>query len=449
MYSLINHFKNTFLAQRFFVTLFLILLFYVVGNFIPLIFILSQAITVIFGCVVLFDFYLLITNRSKIKIVRRLPKTLYLNHEFEVITSVENNATLNLKVELIEEIPDQFQWRDNVFNLLEIKKGDLGSVTYSLIPSSRGRYIFKNSNVFIKTSLSFLKIRIVQPFDVTLECLPSVPEMILLEKQFFNKYQNIEGVKKTRKVGHSYEFDQIKQYTIGDDIRTINWKATGRKSSLMVNQYEDQKAQQIYSIIDKGRAMSPSFNNLSLLDYAINSSLSISNIALKKDDKAGLITFSDKIGTTIKASREKNQLHKILRALYNEEERVNVDGDFDLLYRGVKNIIRGRSLLFLYTNFENEDTLKKSINILKKIGKYHLLVVVLFENKILENFVNIPAKNVKDVFEKTAAKYTLDKKQTLTSLLNLYGIETILTSPENLSINIVNKYNELKSKGLI
>ncbi|MEZ5054237.1 MAG: DUF58 domain-containing protein [Chitinophagales bacterium] len=100
-----------------------------------------------------------------------------------------------------------------------------------------------------------------------------------------------------RKIGHSYEFEQIKNYTSGDDIRSINWKATGRRNQLMINQYGDEKSQQIYSILDKSRAMNMPFNGLSLLDYAINTTLVISNTALHKDDKAGLLTFNEKWAT--------------------------------------------------------------------------------------------------------------------------------------------------------
>ena len=98
-----------------------------------------------------------------------------------------------------------------------------------------------------------------------------------------------------RRIGHSYEFEQIKNYVRGDDYRSINWKATSRRGHLMVNQYEDERAQQVYNIIDKSRSMKMPFNGMSLLDYAINTSLVISNVALQKHDRAGLMTFSDKM----------------------------------------------------------------------------------------------------------------------------------------------------------
>jgi uncharacterized protein (DUF58 family) len=103
------------------------------------------------------------------------------------------------------------------------------------------------------------------------------------------------GIKKIRRLGHNNEFEQIKNYVQGDDIRTVNWKATSRRNELMVNQYQDERAQHIYSVIDKSRSMRMPFNDLTLLDYSINSTLAFSNICLRKGDKVGLMTYSDKL----------------------------------------------------------------------------------------------------------------------------------------------------------
>ena len=114
----------------------------------------------------------------------------------------------------------------------------------------------------------------------------------------------IFGVKKIRRLGHTMEFDQIKEYVRGDDIRSINWKATARSNQLMVNQFQDEKSQQVINIIDTGRVMKMPFDGLQLLEYAINTSLVISNIAILKDDKAGLLTFSNKEIHAVRPEKE-------------------------------------------------------------------------------------------------------------------------------------------------
>jgi len=187
---------------------------------------------------------------------------------------------------------------------------------------------------------------------------------------------------------------------------------------------------------------------LSLMDYAINTSLVISNIALRKYDKAGLLTFSNKIGTTLKADRTPSQLQKILSALYKEKER-HLDADFELLYKTIRHFIKGRSLLFLYTNFESSYAMERALPVLRKINRLHLLVVVFFENTEIQDFSQEDPKDLEGIYYQTIAQKYVSEKQQIVRQLNQQKIQAILTRPEELSINTINKYLELKSRGLI
>ncbi|HNF70592.1 MAG TPA: DUF58 domain-containing protein, partial [Chitinophagales bacterium] len=296
--------------------------------------------------------------------------------------------------------------------------------------------------------IGILQRRFVMRTPLTVPVYPSLIQMRQYELKTMSNISFFEGVKKLRRIGHSYEFDQIKQYVRGDDIRHINWKATGRTGQLMVNHYEEEKSQQVFCIIDKSRTMKMPFHDLSLLDYAINTTLTISNIAMRKDDRTGLITFSDKIGTTLSPDKHHAQLRKIMEALYNEKERFT-EANYELLYLHVRNFIRVRSLIFLFTNFESLYAIERVVSILRKLNKLHLLVVIFFENAEISNYAREDASNVEEIYLTTIAdKFAVEKKQ-IQRELTKYGIQTIISRPEDLSINTINKYLELKSRGLI
>jgi uncharacterized protein (DUF58 family) len=216
----------------------------------------------------------------------------------------------------------------------------------------------------------------------------------------------------------------------------------------MVNQYEDERAQQVYCVIDKSRAMHMPFEGLSLMDYAINTTLVMSNIALQKHDRAGILTFSDKIGITIKAERKANQLNKILAALYKEQHRNN-EANFELLFHSSRKLIKGRSLLLLFTNFESQYALDRVLPILRRINNLHLLVVVFFENTEIKEFVKTEVTRTEDIYLQTIAQKYLSEKEQMVQKLKQYGVQAVLTSPADLSVNTINKYLELKARGLI
>ena len=190
------------------------------------------------------------------------------------------------------------------------------------------------------------------------------------------------------------------------------------------------------------------FAELSLMDYAINASLALSNIVLRKHDKAGLITFSDVVGTTIKADNKPDQLHQILEALYREKERP-LEANFELLYHIARKLVNGRSLLLLFTNFESRYAMERVLPTLRRINHLHLLVVVFFENTEIRDFADQAARNIEEIYTQTVARNFLAEKLAIAQVLQQHGIQTVLTRPEELSMNTVNKYLELKSRGLI
>jgi uncharacterized protein (DUF58 family) len=277
---------------------------------------------------------------------------------------------------------------------------------------------------------------------------PSIQQMKQFELKIFHQQTQARGIKKVRRIGNNHEFEQIKNYVQGDDLRTVNWKATSKRNELMVNQYQEERSQNIYSLIDKSRNMQVEFENMSMLDYAINSTLVFSNIALRKGDRAGLITFSNKIGTQLAADRSNGHLRRILNLLYNQKTQFQ-ESSFEMLYESIRQTIKSRSMLMLYTNFESEFAMRRALPILKKMNQRHVLVVVFFQNNELEDLAFQRIDSLEEIYQSAVAEKLMNVKVTIARELKQNGIQTILTRPEDLSIQTINKYLELKARGVI
>lgn len=378
---------------------------------------------------------------------RTLKEQLNLGDENPVQITIKNNHTVPVKITVVDELPFQLQIRD-FEKSARFEAGEEKTLYYSVRPVKRGAYKFGSLNIYVRSFLSMVERRYQESQDFEAKVYPSVMQMRQLELKVFTSSNLSQGVKKIRRLGNNQEFEQIKNYVQGDDFRKINWKATSRKGELMVNQYQDEKSQSVYSIIDKSRVMKMPFNNMSLLDYAINSTLAISNIALRKDDKIGLMTFSDKLGVHVKAEKLGGQLAKILEHLYRQKTRYN-ESNFEMLYYGVRQNIQARSLVFLYTNFESVYAMERALPMLRKIAKLHLLVVIFFENTALLKASEKRAETVEEIYFQTFAEKNIIEKRTIAAELQQYGINSILTTPEKLSVDTINKYLELKARGAI
>ena len=360
---------------------------------------------------------------------------------------LENQYLFPVRISVIDELPFQFQVRDKEFKL-NIDSGKSKTIEYDLRPVKRGEYSFGAVNVFVKSPIGFVQRRYRFSQDMMVPVYPSFMQMRKFELLAISNQLTDVGIKKIRRRGNNAEFEQIKEYVAGDDYRIINWKATARKNKLMINQYQDEKSQQVYSVIDMGRIMRMPFEGLSLLDYAINSSLVISNIAMLKQDKAGIITFSNRVQAILPADRRNAQLRKILELLYNQKTGY-LESDYEHLYATIKTKINQRSLVLLYCNFESLSGLQRQLKYIRRLAKDHLLVVIFFENTELRSFIEKPARSTEEIYNKTIAEKLAYEKKLIVKELEKYGIQSILTAPQQLSVNTINKYLELKARGLI
>jgi uncharacterized protein (DUF58 family) len=364
--------------------------------------------------------------------------------ENKITLQVTNSMPFDVDMEIIDELPEQFQKRDWHINSRFTAKQQK-NIYYSVRPVERGEYYFGNIILYVKSRLGFIMRRHTVAAKAMVQVYPSFMQLRKYELLSRTTIQTEHGSKRLRKMGHSMEFEQIKEYVRGDDIRTINWKATARKSGLMVNNYSDEKSQQVYCIIDKGRLMKMPFGNLSLLDYAINSTLVLSNVCLQKQDKVGLITFASKMGNLLAADRKPIQKANILQLLYNQETAY-LESDYEMLYLQLRSRVKQRSLLILFTNFESLSGLKRQLPYLRSIAKYHLLLVVFFENTELLNLASTNAADLEQVYVKTIAEKFAYEKRLIVKELMKHGILSILTSPGQLTVNAINKYLELKAR---
>jgi uncharacterized protein (DUF58 family) len=441
-----NHILTLFVTTRFYIAMGACVLLYIISFFYPPLFSITNIIFTVVCLLVLADYLFLFILSKPPEATRTISDRLSNGEPNKVNINITNKMPFVILLHIIDELPEQMQERNFDIKKTLSPKQNI-DVKYSITPTLRGLYKFGNIRLYFQSQLGLVQRRQTVEAAETVSVYPSFAN--LGQYSLMAKTTTADqGSKRMRKIGQSMEFEQIKNYVSGDDIRTINWKATARNGNLMVNNYTDEKSQQVYCIIDKGRLMKMPFGGLSLLDYAINATLALSNICLQKQDKIGLMSFSDKMGSIIAADRKPIQRENIMQVLYKESTNF-MESDYEMLYMQVRNKLKQRSLLILFTNFESLNGLKRQVNYLRSIAKHHLLLVVFFENTELTKLSTATAHNVEDVYVKTIAdKLAYEKRMVVKELLH-YGILSVLSSPENLTVNAINKYLELKAKQVL
>lgn len=441
-----SYIKDLFLRPRLFWLLTAVVLLYIISMQVPILMIIAHF--VLLGTLLFFfiEYAILFFTKNQIYLQRHMDDVLSNTDDNRISIELLNEFALPLNISMIDELPVQFQERR--FSIKEkLKANEDKTIRYKLRPTTRGEYHFGKTHVYANTSIGLVQRRFSSANNFMVKVYPSYLKLKQYSIRGVASKDQLSGSRKVRK-GMSTEFDQIKDYVRGDDVRTINWKATARRSNFMVNTYMDEKSQQVFCIIDKSRLMKMPFDGVSLLDYSINASLMFSYVALQKDDKVGLITFSSKINDVIKASKSRKQFSVIVERLYNQTTNFQ-ESDYGDLQLAVKKEVGQRSLLLLFTNFETYVGFERKLPYFRMLNKKHLLCVVLFENTELKNIHEERGNSLEDIYIKTMAdKYNYEKKMMLKELRK-NGILSIYSAPGDLSVNVVNKYLDLKTKRYI
>ncbi len=447
MSALKKYIGDLFLTIRFYASILACVILFVIAFYITALNLIAILCFFVFFMLCLVDYGFLFFSKKAASARRNTSGRLSNGDENKIELIVKNDFSFPITVKIIDELPPQFQVR-NWQRFLFLKARQQKKIQWFLRPLQRGEYHFGDIHLFVSSPLKFLSRRITIDAHETIHVYPSFMQLHKYELLSNATIQHESGSSRMRKIGQSMEFEQIKEYVTGDDIRTLNWKASARRGSLMINNFMDERSQQVYCIIDKGRLMKMPFGGLTLLDHAINSCLVLSNVCLKKQDRVGVITFSNTIGSVLAADRKPVQKENILQLLYNQSTDF-LESDFEMLYMQIRNRIKHRSLLILFTNFESLSGLNRQLDYLRSLANHHLLLVVFFENTELTKLVNSSATNIEEVYIKTIAEKFAFEKRLIAKELSKYGILSLLSSPEKLTVATINKYLELKTRQAI
>lgn len=438
---------DLFLQRRFFLVLAGFVIFFLIAFYFSFLQPIALALFFLFLTLCVLEYSVLFFSKNKVAAKRIMPNRFSNGDENIIVLNIKNDFLFPVHVLVIDELPVQLQIRD-WRRSLHLQAREQKNIRWQIKPMERGEYHFGDINLFVSTVLFFLSRRFTMPASKVIPVYPSFMQLRRYELFSGAILKAESGSRRIRRIGVSMEFEQIKDYVPGDDIRTVNWKASARKGGLMVNSFMEERSQQVYCIIDKGRLMKMPFGGMTLLDYAINSCLVLSDVCLRKQDKVGLITFSNVAGTLLAADSNPSQAEKILQLLYKEKTDF-LESDFEMLYAQLREKIRHRSLLILFTNFESLSGLNRQIQYLRSLARNHLLLVVFFENSELQNVIHSTAQTVEEIYNKTVAEKFDFEKRLISKELSKYGILSILSSPKNLTINTINKYLELKERQAI
>ncbi|MBA3970356.1 MAG: DUF58 domain-containing protein, partial [Gemmatimonadetes bacterium] len=249
-----------------------------------------------------------------------------------------------------------------------------------------------------------------------------------------------------RQRGEGLSFESLREYVPGDDPRRIDWKATARRGAATVRQFEAERSQNVLLMIDAGRLMSERIGGRERLDHALAAALLLADVAGKHGDRVGAFVFADRVQRFLPPAR--TPLARLADALGGTEARP-VEPDYPGAFTFLAGQLRKRSLLVLFTDVIDPDASAALVGHLAAAARRHLPLVVALRNPELESAAVAPVQGEADVFTRAAAEELLGARAIALAAMHRAGVLVADTRPSDAVPLVVNRYLEVKQRGLL
>ena len=323
---------------------------------------------------------------------------------------------------------------------------DLSTDELSFLPLSRGEIFFREISVRARSTLSLCswQFTVTPKEELKVEVFPDDGTGGEQSLQAFRKQEQGE-LFLDRVRGEGREFDSLRQYTVGDDLRKIDWKRSAKSKNLLVKVYRPETHQRIQIAIDCGRRMSTKIFDRLQIEYAADAAAHVARLASKTDDEVGLFAFSHRVQKNIKCRRGSAQERLIRNALIDLEID-QLEPDYQLLNQWA-TMSRRRSLLLLITSISNPSGLQTIARTLRSVRNRHLPMVFAIADQDLQKLTREPAKNLTEAYTIAAAAEQLQRIKRGTEQLSQAGIECMYCQAHELAATAQRKYQEMKLSG--
>lgn len=389
--------------------------------------------------------YYISPDKNKVDIVRDGDENLSIYEKESISFSVHNKSIYPLKIEIQDEYPDfHFNTKQTLMAEL-VLPNEKKKLKYIVVPTKRGNFEFKKLYVRFEGRLGLCKKAYKIDLTRQYKVYPNMKNLRKYRLTLCNNRFLRQGQKNMKLMGKGTAFESLREYIRGDEYRKINWKATSRYNKPIVNQYEPEKNQHVYMMIDTGRVMNQTVRGYRKLDLVVNTALILSDIINQNGDKSGLLLFNTSVTDFVTPGKGSVHRNKIMDTLYAIDYSNEASNYEEVLFQ-FKKKERHRSIIFIFTDFETEDEAKDLMKCLPIIGKNHLVMIIMIKNEKIEKMADILVKDAEGIFAKgVAIDMLLDRTYTI-SMLNKKGIFCKELEPEKFETSVINRYIHVKNK---
>jgi len=319
---------------------------------------------------------------------------------------------------------------------------------YELRPKRRGAFVIGQVHLAARSRLGLWRRLLAYPAETLIHVYPDMKQLGQYAMLARTDRLNLLGVRRTRRIGQDHEFERLRDYTVDDNYKHIDWRSTARRRKLTVKDFQSSQSQRIIFMLDCGRMMTNESAGLSLLDHGLNATLMLAYVALRQGDSVGLMAFSDEVHGFVPARGGMNQMNRLLHASFNRFPQL-VESRYDRAFRYLASNCRKRSLVVLVTNVIDEVNAHQVERYLSSLVGRHLPLGVMLRDRRLFEAVDVEQPREDELWPAAAAADILTWRHQTLKDLTAKGVLSLDVFPADMTAPLVNRYLEIKARHLL
>jgi len=392
--------------------------------------------------------YQTLASARGLRMERRAEPIFSLGVENPVALEAVNPSAVPLTLEIVDEPPAEFRTEGDS-QQVRVAPGTRWKFSYHTTPPRRGDFAFGALNFRARTDLGLVAVqRQETPADARVRVYPNLRDSRHLALLAMRDQLAQMGIRTARTPEAGREFESLRDYVSGDEYRTVDWKATARRSRLTTRQYDVERSQKLLIVLDLGRTMTSRLGDLTKADLAINATVLLTSVAARLDDRVGVVAFADKILGVLPPGRGRMQSMRLLEFLY-PLEAVPREADYLGAFTEIARRVQGRTLVIVFTDLVDPESSSQLIAQLGVLARRHAVLCVALADYELDRILAGPPEDIPALYRQTVAQTLLDDRDQAAAKLSARGVGVMKASPEHLSVQVVNRYLGFKATGRV
>ncbi len=389
--------------------------------------------------------WLLAPRASWFVIERSLPRVVTLGTTSEVTWRVRSLRSRSFHMAVADELAPSLQPGSRRFAGRVPAHGAL-TVTTTITPSRRGR--FRPTELVWRADgplrLAARQGRMQVP--ATVRVYPRFRSREEAELRIDRARILEVGLRSAKGRGGGTDFDQLRDYTVDDEFRRIDWAATARAGRPIVRTFRAERNQNVIVAFDNGRVMAGRVDGVPRSEFAMDAALLITTVATRLGDRCGLLAFDRDIRATVSPGHGRGQLGRVTDALY-ELEPALVDSDYASAFHQLLARFRRRSLIVLLTDLVEQAVGESLLPALPVLTRSHLLLVGAVQDPEVRAWADGAATDHESAYRQAAAARTLRSRARVAARLRAAGATVVDAPPQQLAAELGDAYLDMKASG--